>query len=775
MTLAWNIYNSRGILWDAQHGWWFAGHVQDVFEVSPGVVLAAAETGGVWLLLTGAGLPLSMDWDSPDMNVLARGPRGESHYLAGGATPDGLHGALYETDTSSTAPLFVPWQVVALPAEVGAISRMVVAQGNRLVLATSTGLWFGTIPASPGGSYGFQQPYGMVANPAFRDVVLTTPTYDTILAATEYGNANPGYLGLYIGGWNASGRFVMNHLDFPFPLATFNFPALAVSSSHPSTAYIACCDAGGLFNGVMRTTDGGYHWELPSAGNAVINENSQMGWSGALAVSPFNPDLLVLGYTSAYLSRDGGATFTGINGPTHADKHSYRFTPAGRLYEGSDGGVTYTDDLGATWRSGLCEHLADLQFLGPTAREFWGRSSASAPVKGLVGGGLQDNGDVYSLRAANGSVTPWQPVGGGGDGQAVFFPGTAGAIVTNTTGDLNAMTANWQAPDLVQATDIPVRIAKPGRDPSAGTGTGVSALVAEPNWRNAAGKLLIGMMGAGTDVYGLFANDDDTDEHWDYLGTLPLASGQIISAIASFNGAPILAGVRGMGQVWRIYPGNFDGATPSTGFPPAVGWDVVIVDIVATVQGSVYAIFADTGGRISQIYWSYWLESYGDFQWAPIWWLPGPPINCLAHDRYQDTLYAATDDQVYASTDGGQTWTSQSAGLPRWPHCMNLAVVYHPGGTGYLYLSTFGWSTWVAALPSLQPPQAREVNPVLVPASSDAGRVLVPIHSPEPGPELGLAIYRLSGFLKPSASRTIIQREAIKSAQSALAQLDTKG
>jgi hypothetical protein len=247
----------------------------------------------------------------------------------------------------------------------------------------------------------------------------------------------------------------------------------------------------------------------------------------------------------------------------------------------------------------------------------------------------------------------------------------------------------------------------------------------------------------------------------------------MVSALASLNGAPILAGVRGAGVVWRIYPGNFGGAVPSTGFSPTPGArDEAIVDIVVTYEGTAYAVYnyTDTEGRAGTIYWAN-ARAIDAFDWAPLPWTPRSEICCLAYNRYGPSLFAATDDQVYASTDGGSTWSSQSAGLPQRPHCSSLACVYYAGGTGSLYLSTFGWSTWVAALPAVEPPRWREVSAVLVLGSGDAGRVLVPINSPDPGPEIGIAIYRLAASIPDSASRTAIQQEAIKVAQSELAKL----
>src|SRR6266851_2112386 len=106
--LSWQLANGLGVLWNDSIGQWRGGHVNDVLDISTVAVLAASDTGGVWLLSPGVGVPLSLDWGTPDTTTLCRGPQGHYHYLAGGATTDGL-GALHQTNLMATNPLTSPW------------------------------------------------------------------------------------------------------------------------------------------------------------------------------------------------------------------------------------------------------------------------------------------------------------------------------------------------------------------------------------------------------------------------------------------------------------------------------------------------------------------------------------------------------------------------------------------------------------------------------------------------------------------------------------------
>ncbi len=224
--------------------------------------------------------------------------------------------------------------------------------------------------------------------------------------------------------------------------------------------------------------------------------------------------------------------------------------------------------------------------------------------------------------------------------------------------------------------------------------------VASPQFRNASGQLMYAVAGAGADIYGLFANTDGGDIHWDYLASLPITADQGVSAIASGSGNKIFAGVRGNGQIYVFNTSSPSAITPSSGLPTAaVNRAIFVLRIIVQRDESpedVYAVYNDfsqnpaTGG----IY-----HSVDGQHWSPIGTgLPGGPYYCLETDwtASPKTLFLATDDAVYASTSNGSSWFNVSNGLPRRPHCSDLRFVIDSGGAHYLYLATFGWSVWRA-------------------------------------------------------------------------------
>ena len=136
--------------------------------------------------------------------------------------------------------------------------------------------------------------------------------------------------------------------------------------------------------------------------------HTQGGYNLCIAVSPFDPNLVAVGVGTYALSRKAGNDDWQVFGGSphlHADIHGLSFDqtdPARlRLDIGSDGGLASTPDLGKTYATGANRQLPNFQF---------GRFAASPLNSGLVGGSLQDNGNVYTMQYVN--VDPWKDLDG---------------------------------------------------------------------------------------------------------------------------------------------------------------------------------------------------------------------------------------------------------------------------------------------------------------------------------------------------------------------------
>ena len=147
-ALNWLPANPFAILIDPAQNAWHAGHINDVLALDSGGLVLGTDSGGVWLVEgNNSAIPLSEDWDTPNISCLAFGPDGPLHIFAAGD-------ALFETDTSALFPL-LNWRPVPLTpvspkgVTVGTIICIVVLkQRRRIVLACSNGVFWSSIPTS---------------------------------------------------------------------------------------------------------------------------------------------------------------------------------------------------------------------------------------------------------------------------------------------------------------------------------------------------------------------------------------------------------------------------------------------------------------------------------------------------------------------------------------------------------------------------------------------------------------------------------------------------
>jgi PKD repeat protein len=162
---------------------------------------------------------------------------------------------------------------------------------------------------------------------------------------------------------------------------------IAVTPANPEYVYYFSYD-----QGCYRSEDSGVSFarkgRAPTAG-------SQDWYDLAIAVSPVNAEEVHVGEIETYVSTNGGRRFTRTaiwsypngTGYVHADIHEMVYF-GNRLYVGSDGMITYSDDSGSSWVD-LSDTLAIRQFYR------MGSKVNSNPYK-LVGGS-QDNGtSVYT-------------------------------------------------------------------------------------------------------------------------------------------------------------------------------------------------------------------------------------------------------------------------------------------------------------------------------------------------------------------------------------------
>jgi hypothetical protein len=115
------------------------------------------------------------------------------------------------------------------------------------------------------------------------------------------------------------------------------------------------------FDGFWRSTDGGATWtDISAAANAGGQlDNCQCGYDQTMGVDPVDANKVYAGYQELWYSSNGGSNWANVSdSDIHWDHHALVFSPPNhrtsgdtttRLWLGTDGGASYTDDAGGNF------------------------------------------------------------------------------------------------------------------------------------------------------------------------------------------------------------------------------------------------------------------------------------------------------------------------------------------------------------------------------------------------------------------------------------------
>ncbi|NNF02190.1 MAG: hypothetical protein HKN22_05860, partial [Bacteroidia bacterium] len=159
--------------------------------------------------------------------------------------------------------------------------------------------------------------------------------------------------------------------------------------------------------------------------------NPQSGYNLCVAVSPADPNVVIVGGTNLYRSTNGfnspdsvdiiGGFEIGMQWPIfedypghHSDQHGVAFLPSNPnvMYSFNDGGIGRTDnvmDTSVTWTSLENGYLTS---------QFYHVAIDMNDTNDVIVGGLQDNGNFYTNTKVN--TTPWIRPHNGDGGPAYF-------------------------------------------------------------------------------------------------------------------------------------------------------------------------------------------------------------------------------------------------------------------------------------------------------------------------------------------------------------------
>lgn len=425
---------------------------------------------------------------------------------------------------------------------------------------------------------------------------------------------------------------------------------LAYAPSSPLTVYASEDNNSGE---IYKSTDGGQIYSLVNTGNNYLGGQ---GWyDNCIWVDPTNPNLLVAGGLDVWRSTDGGNTLTdigGYSGSIHPDNHaivsipSYNGGNIRAVFIGNDGGIFEATNIAtASSSSGwidLNNNLGITQFYG----------AAGNATSGTIVAGAQDNGsDRYTTA---GGTNGWNIMFGGDGGFCAsdptdpnYFYGeyTYLQIYRSTDGGASANYIDSGVGDAGGAEDF-----DPGEtnDSSANF---IAPFILDPNNPN---TLLAGGL-------SLWVSTDAKD------------STPVWTAIKASTGTPLSAIAVAAGNSDIIWVGDNDGSiyfttNGTSGSPiwfqanlgtpnlPARYCSRIAID--PHNSSTVYVTF---GGFSSGNIWR--TTNYGT-NWTDISaGLPAAPINSVViKPSDSSSLYVGTEVGVFASADGGATWSTSNDG-----------------------------------------------------------------------------------------------------------------
>jgi photosystem II stability/assembly factor-like uncharacterized protein len=442
---------------------------------------------------------------------------------------------------------------------------------------------------------------------------------------------------------------------------------LAYAPSQPGIVYASCATDGGK---IWRSTDGGQSYVQ----RTVAGASGANWYANPLWVDPTDPDFLLTGGIHVYKSVDGGLSLIQISSgyimtdQAHPDIHFFTPDPGydgdgnRRVYVCTDGGVWVADDI----------YLASI--VGGWARreqtyrttQFYGAAGHGAG--GLLIGGTQDNGTLRLDDLSDDATLTF-----GGDGGFCAIDPTDPAYTygeyiflklhRSTNGGMSASyiyagiddagnDANFIAPFILDPND-PRTLLAGGR--SLWRSTDVKAPV--PAWS--------AIKGPGTDRLSAVA-------------------------VAPGNSDIIWVG-QNNGEIQRTNDGTADSPSwaavdNNSGVNPLPNRFVTRIVVDPDASDVVWVCL---GGFSPD---NLWNTTDGGSTWADITGtglagLPDAPIRGFArHPEHPGWLYVGTEVGVFASDDGGASWSTSDFG----PAGVSVDEVVFMHGSSTLLAATHG-------------------------------------------------------------------------------------
>lgn len=456
--------------------------------------------------------------------------------------------------------------------------------------------------------------------------------------------------------------------------------AIAVTAANPLYVYVLAAGTDDGFYGVYRSADNGTTFTARATSPNLLGWSSTGGDTGgqgwydlAIAASPTNAELVVVGGVNIWKSINGGtnwtinAHWTGSGAPyVHADIHALEFFPGSSTtyLAGCDGGLFRTANAGTNW-SDLSNGL---QIGQPY------RLGCSATNANLLVSGFQDNG----TNRWNGTAT-WARVMGGDGMEAIVDWSNANVQYGELYyGEINRTTTGGNLTTNIVG--------------SGGTGVNADGAWVTPYIMNPlkANTLIVGKAQAYKSV--------NRGTNWTALGTATAGTGNLIALAYSPTDTNYLY----MAKTNRFFTSINSGTsfTDRTGTLPVASAAITYIAVASNNPAHVWVTFSGYSAANKV-----WYSADAGVTWSNYTTgLPNLPANCIVYQNgsTNDALYVGTDVGVYYRDNTAGSWTAYNTGLPN-VIIQELEIQY---SSSKLRAATFGRGLWQSDLntPGTSPP-----------------------------------------------------------------------
>ena len=503
---------------------------------------------------------------------------------------------------------------------------------------------------------------------------------------------------------------------------------IAIATNRPDVIY-ALVEA--KKNALYKSEDGGFQWKK-------INDKNDIGnrpfYYSDIFVDPENENRVYSVFTYVNVSEDGGKSFTelmpayGVDNGVHPDHHAWWIHPENGQFmiDGNDGGMNITKDGGKTWR-----------FIGNLPVGQFYHISVDNEFPYNVYGGMQDNGSwrgpAYVWRAQGIRNSYWQEIAFG-DGFDVVPDRD-----NSQYGYAMSQQGNVRRYDWKTGNDYSVRPTPP--DDTTELRFNWNAGIGQDPFDNSTVYFGSQVVHKSTDKGltwtvispDLTTNDPQKQKQSD-------SGGLTMDATGAENHCTILVIEPSPLEKDMLWVGTDDGRVHIT-MNGGASWTEVTQNIKGLPKGSwIPQIRASTRNKgeallIANDYrrynytpYAYRTRDYGK-SWERI--VDGKDVASYTLSIVEDPenpnlLFLGTDDGLYISMDGAESWQKWTNGFPT-VSTKDLAI--HPREQD-LVIGTFGRAAWV--MDDIRPLRAIAGNPSLL--SKEVSLF--------PGPKAYLAAYQ---------------------------------